>query len=156
MPEQRPNIERLISVNPALHESNTNIPVTPAGDESGRSAYFEPTRDSPSPTWNPKSTSSAPYWNANTPRGHGDKRQGPSDSDAQNGEELLRRLSLTGQRSQQPDPVDVDPRAAHPSLNLSGHVISATFCVPYDIAHSAGNEWVSLGPHSLLFERYRG
>lgn len=57
------------------------------------------------------------------------------------GEELLRRLSLAGTRAQKADATDVDPWTAHPSLNLSGHIISVTFCVPYKIAYAPGADW---------------
>lgn len=60
------------------------------------------------------------------------------------GEDLLRSLSLAAQRQATSVPVDLDPRAGHEGLHLSGHVISATFTVPYKIAHNPGQEWASL------------
>ncbi|KAF1356607.1 alpha,alpha-trehalose-phosphate synthase-like protein subunit Tps2 [Delphinella strobiligena] len=165
MPEQRPQVERLISINPALHPSNTEIPVTPAGDEEGNSAYFDPRPQqerSPSPSRDGSSGTPGAYWNANTPKGNLDRHQGrptsPSEAaaGARNGEDLLRRLSLNGQRSKQPDLAEVDPRAAHPSLNLSGQVISATFCVPYNIAYAPDCEWelASRRGTSALFDSF--
>lgn len=59
------------------------------------------------------------------------------------GEELLRRLSLHDPLAVEPDPKEADPRVAHPNLNLSGHVISATFTVPYKIGFASGKDWVS-------------
>lgn len=38
---------------------------------------------------------------------------------------------------------DVDPKAAFPSLALTGSVISATFCVPYSLEYRKGSDWVS-------------
>lgn len=164
MPEQRPQAERATSVHPALAPENTRIPVTPAHDAAEMAAYFESQQQSsgPSPGEDsaPSSSPSRPYWNANTSKRSTDSRPGHSTSPseaaagARTGEELLRRLSLTGQRPQQPDLADVDPRAAHPSLNLSGQVISATFCVPYDIAHTPSCEWVN----RILdfYSRYQG
>jgi len=152
--QQRPQVERTGTMNPAMNPANTNVPVTPAGDDQGNSAYFEPRRQSPSPTQNhaPSSGTAGPRWSANSSRGPTDKLQEMASSPsqaaagAQSGEELLRRLSLAGQRPQKPELADVDPRAAHPDLHLSGHVISATFCVPYNVAHAPGCEWVLQSP----------
>jgi len=50
-------------------------------------------------------------------------------------DELMRRLSTL------PKPnfkSDGDPKSEHPSLNLSGRIISAAFCVPYSIIHASG------------------
>lgn len=38
---------------------------------------------------------------------------------------------------------DIDPRAAFPSLDLTGSVISAAFCVPYSLEYRKGSDWVS-------------
>ena len=93
-------------------------------------------------------------WNANTsfeptpdetPQSWSPTRAG---SNASSGIELLRRLSLV---NSQPIDLNYDPRAAYPSLNLTGRVISATFCIPYGISHAAdGNDpWVSCSPYPL-------
>ena len=58
---------------------------------------------------------------------------------ARSGKELLRRLSLVDSRGA--ESLDVDPRTAHPGLRLSGNVISATFCIPYQLTHGPGGEW---------------
>lgn len=50
-------------------------------------------------------------------------------------DELLRRLSVV------PKPnltTDGDPKSEHPSLNLSGRIISAAFCIPYSTIHATG------------------
>ncbi|KAF3403783.1 Trehalose-phosphatase [Penicillium rolfsii] len=70
------------------------------------------------------------------------------------GQELLRRLSLTGDASPM-SPV-LDPRTQHPGLKLSGRLISAAFCIPYKLYHQAGSEW-ELKPRSgtsALFDSF--
>jgi hypothetical protein len=62
-------------------------------------------------------------------------------SGARSRAELLRRMSRS---SNELNLVDADPRAAHPTLGLSGGVISATFCIPYCIGLRKGADWVSL------------
>jgi trehalose 6-phosphate synthase/phosphatase len=59
------------------------------------------------------------------------------------GEDLLRRLSLTGPTS--PMSPGIDPREEHPGLRLSGRVISAAFCIPYKLYFKAGSDWVCIG-----------
>lgn len=59
---------------------------------------------------------------------------------ASSGQELLRRLSLTGGAS--PMSPEVDPRAQHPGLKLSGRLISAAFCIPYKLYYQSGSDWV--------------
>jgi trehalose 6-phosphate synthase/phosphatase len=51
---------------------------------------------------------------------------------------------------------DVDPRAAHPELNLSGRLISATFAVPYNIAYAPGQDFDMLPRRgtSALFDSF--
>lgn len=56
------------------------------------------------------------------------------------GQELLRRLSLTGDAS--PMSPEIDPRSQHPGLKLSGRLISAAFCIPYKVYHQSGSDWV--------------
>lgn len=85
--------------------------------------------------------------------GHG--RAPSSASEAANGarsaEELLRRLSLTGiDTSPQLDLID--PHSAHPSLGLSGNVISATFAVPYKVGYTTTGEWVRSLVPPLLYD----
>lgn len=56
------------------------------------------------------------------------------------GQDLLRRLSLTGESS--PMTPEADPRAQHPGLKLSGRLISAAFCIPYKLYFQSGSDWV--------------
>ncbi|KAF2436258.1 glycosyltransferase family 20 protein [Tothia fuscella] len=41
----------------------------------------------------------------------------------------------------QADIVDADPKASHPSLNLSGRIISATFDIPFRVGFTPDQEW---------------
>lgn len=74
---------------------------------------------------------------------------------AQSADELLRRLSV-GTPGHHPKAAinTTDPRTAHSSLNLSGNVISAAFCLPYRIKYARDGTW-DLEPRrgtSALFE----
>jgi len=74
---------------------------------------------------------------------------------ARSGQELLRRLSLVDSPSA--EPWTADPRTTYPGLHLSGNVISATFCIPYEVGHKPGGEW-ELSPRrgtSALFDSFR-
>lgn len=70
-----------------------------------------------------------------------------SPSDAETGtlsnQEVLRRMSLAPGRERQNSLSDLDPRAAHPSLNLTGGIISATFCIQQSLMYRKGSDWVS-------------
>lgn len=113
----RPQADRTESVHPALNSAVTSIPVTPGVHSTGQSAYFQ----------NGHSTS-------------------PSDlaAGAKTAEEVLQRLARpNGDSTQNANLVDVDPKAAHPNLDLSGGVISATTAVPYTVSYSPGSDWVS-------------
>ncbi|KAF2807930.1 uncharacterized protein BDZ99DRAFT_420584 [Mytilinidion resinicola] len=131
---------------PALHPSITSVPVTPGVHLAGHSAYIEPDQAEQS-TQLPfdEQATPGPQWNANSYFAPKDKPRPASPTEAaagaRSGEDLLRKLSLIGDTVGKPDLADVDPRAAHPGLNLSGGVISATFCVPYQIGYSPGLDW---------------
>ncbi|KAL1311044.1 hypothetical protein AAFC00_001259 [Neodothiora populina] len=138
MSNQRPLMDRNISINPALAPENTNIPVTPAGDASGQSAYFDSRQQTPSEA----QVNSLDF-----------KNQQATNS---TGEQSVPRSASIGEQPQQPDSADVDPRDAHPGLHLSGNVISASFCVPYDITHASEGEWIltSRRGTSALFDSF--
>ncbi|ETI29471.1 trehalose-phosphatase [Cladophialophora carrionii CBS 160.54] len=53
--------------------------------------------------------------------------------------EILRRLSLVDSKGA--EALEVDPRTAYPGLRLSGNVISATFCIPYQVTHGGNGDW---------------
>ncbi|KAI9787634.1 MAG: threalose-6-phosphate phosphatase [Geoglossum umbratile] len=120
-------------VHPALHPSITSIPVTPGVNVSGVSDYFEPHSHALS-QGAPDSPSAAA-------------------SGARSRADLLRRMSRS---SNELNLVDVDPRAAHPTLGLSGGVISATFCIPYTAGLRREADW-ELKPRrgtSALFDSF--
>ncbi|KAF1963334.1 hypothetical protein CC80DRAFT_397352 [Byssothecium circinans] len=150
------------SDHPALQPSVTNVPVTPGVHLAGQSAYIDPTatEESPKLTFDPNTASPGPSWNANSyfaPKGESSPSS-PAEvaAGAKSREELLRRFSLVKEPSFKEDLADVDPRAAHPNLNLSGRVISATFAVPYSIGYDEGKDW-ELNPRhgtSALFDSF--
>ncbi|OCK96538.1 glycosyltransferase family 20 protein [Cenococcum geophilum 1.58] len=147
-PAVRPaQLEQEPSTHPALHPSVTSVPVTPGVHLAGHSAYIEPesTPQDTSLPFDPAQVAPGPQWNANSYFAPKDEARPSSPTEAvagaRTGEELLRRLSLVGDPTSKHDLADVDPRAAHPSLNLSGGVISATFCVPYTLGYCPGLDW---------------
>lgn len=138
----RPAAQRQDTGHPALSEANTSIPVTPTVSHEDNEAYVPPSARTYGITTNPPPhVLEAVGADGSTDR----RRSSPSEAaaGARDGEELLRRLSLTGQAPKQ-DVADVDPRTAHPGLSLSGNVISAAFCVPYKIGYTSTGEWVRL------------
>lgn len=129
---------------PALHPSITSIPVTPGVNNSGRSNYFQTSAPS---TADPE----GPHWNANSYFAPHEDSVAPSSDNppespsqaaagARTGAELLRRFSLVD--SIKPEVADSDPRAVHPALNLTGGLISATFCIPHAVTFRGGADWV--------------
>ncbi|OAL51906.1 alpha,alpha-trehalose-phosphate synthase-like protein subunit Tps2 [Pyrenochaeta sp. DS3sAY3a] len=151
------------SEHPALHPSITNVPVTPGVHLTGKSAYFDESEAEQSSRlpFDPDTATPGPSWNANAyfadqQRADAAGAQATEGSGGPSGEELLQKLSIGQESLTKPDLADVDPRAAHPSLNLSGRIISATFAVPYSIGHSPGNDW-DLNPRrgtSALFDSF--
>lgn len=95
------------------------------------------------------STSPQPQWNANyiaqpttPPRGRRPSSPGEAAAGARSPEELLRRLSITTQNPLDQNVADFNPRETFPELQLSGNVISATFCVPFKIRYGSDGQWV--------------
>jgi trehalose 6-phosphate synthase/phosphatase len=82
-----------------------------------------------------------------------DKTPPPRRRKMSSGQDLLRRLSLTGDAS--PMSPELDPRAQHPGLKLSGRLISVAFCMPYKLYHQAGSDWVC-GDQYKNFTRHLG
>jgi trehalose 6-phosphate synthase/phosphatase len=119
------------SVHPGLRPSLTKIPVTPG---IGLGEY-----DSGS------SSSDPSYFSHDISKLRNSMAQSPSDaaSGARSHHDILRRMSLTSGRQREDSLADVDPRAANPSLGLSGSVISATFCIPHSLQYRKGADWVS-------------
>ena len=120
------------SIHPGQRPSLVNVPVTPRihqGEyvsEPSRavSSYFVPDFSNPREA----------------------VAQSPSDaaSGAKSSHEILRRMSLSSSAKRQDSLHEVDPRAANPSLGLSGGVISATFCIPHSLQYRKGADWVSI------------
>ncbi|KAK5114507.1 hypothetical protein LTR62_002442 [Meristemomyces frigidus] len=134
-------------MDPAMNDVDAYGPVTP-GIHTSDYSYRDPFSQQPDTDRSPTSrgASVVPQMNGSSSRGaHESSAYRPSSpTDAANGasgEELLRRLSLTGQRPAHPDLAEMDPRAAHPNLNLSAQIISATFTVPYKIGHRSNADW---------------
>ncbi|KAL9094383.1 MAG: hypothetical protein Q9165_003233 [Trypethelium subeluteriae] len=159
---QRPGIDRQISIHPALREEVTRVPVTPGVLPEGHSAYTEFRRpDSARSQYTPLSGSTpGPPWSGfpHSTRDAEGRPTSPTEvaAGARSGEELLRRLSLSEPPKKERDSFLFDPRSAHEGLNLSGGIITATFCVPYSIRHSPGRDW-ELGSRrgtSALFDSF--
>jgi trehalose 6-phosphate synthase/phosphatase len=151
------------SDHPALHPSVTNVPVTPGVHLTGASAYIEPStndNDNQLP-FDPEKAHPGPSWSANSyfaDKQVTDKAGTPTEAaaGAQSGNGPQNGQGNTPDANTKPDLADVDPRAAHPGLNLSGRIISATFAVPYNIGYSRGNDW-DLEPRrgtSALFDSF--
>jgi trehalose 6-phosphate synthase/phosphatase len=119
-------------------------PVTPGIHTSGRSAYIEESDEHEDSREFKNGTTSAQAQVSEASSDPDPRPVSPTDvaKGAKSGEELLRRLSIadTGKKK---IVGDTDPRAAHPALQLSGNIISATFCVPYNLGYCPGEEWVS-------------
>jgi trehalose 6-phosphate synthase/phosphatase len=96
-------------------------------------------------------TPSTPQWNPRYVENGESSRNAPPTSPreavsgASSPEELLRRLSLTESRPKHTKHAPPKSRKRYPGLELSGNVISATFCVPYKIDHGSDGEWVRFG-----------
>ena len=136
-------------LHPALHPSVTNVPVTPAIESAEVRTYS----DIPGQGGQ---IAAQPQWNSNSyyaPREDEKPPSSPTEyaSGAKTPAELLRRLSLVD--SNRPVMPDMDLRALHPNLNLSGGIISATFCIPHSLGFQSGRDWVSVVSHFLSYWR---
>lgn len=125
-----PAPQRQESLHPGLRPSVINVPVTPGIDPE---AYTSGSGGAQS------------YFAHNISKLRETMAQSPSEAadGAKSGHEILRRMSLTGNPQRQDTLNDIDPRAANPSLSLSGSVISATFCIPHSLQYRKGSDWVS-------------
>jgi trehalose 6-phosphate synthase/phosphatase len=123
-------------LNPALHHPISNNAITPDVSAPGAAAF---------------DNRETPQWNANSyfaPKMADTAiTEEPAEIDglataakgAKTPAELLRRMSLIGHSRS--ESFDFDPREQYPSLDLSGNVISATFCIPYKVGFAANGEW---------------
>ena len=118
------------SLHPGLRPSLTKVPVTP-----GIHLDEYDSQDS---------EDSQSYFSHKGSKLKESMAQSPSDaaSGAKSNHEILRRMSLTGGRKRQDSLNEIDPRAANPSLGLSGGIISATFCIPHSLQYRKGADWV--------------
>ncbi|KAK5168644.1 threalose-6-phosphate phosphatase [Saxophila tyrrhenica] len=133
------------------HTSNiAPTTITHSTPGSQQHAHSDPTRGHSAGLTSPtvSSTVRQPQWNANyipppTTSSHGRRPSSPEEAVAgvRSPEELLRRLSLTAQASGDLKTSDFNPQVAFPELQLSGNVISATFCVPYKIRYGSNGQW---------------
>lgn len=140
----RPDLSREQSSHPALHPSITSVPVTPGIHTEGHSAYLdpkEPQQNAQLP-FDPDVVTPGPQWNANSYFVPPKDNPASSATEAAAGADSKEdRLSKLDDNAPKHDLADIDPRAAHPDLNLSGRIISATFAIPYNVGYSKGNEW---------------
>jgi hypothetical protein len=128
--------DRQESVHPGLRSSLVNVPVTP-GIHLGEYASRPTTGDSIS------------YFSHDPSKLRNNMAQSPSDAaaGAKTNHEILRRMSFPSPGLQRKDSMlDIDPRAANPTLGLSGGVISATFCIPHSLQYRKGQDWVRHAP----------
>ncbi|KAF2664637.1 alpha,alpha-trehalose-phosphate synthase-like protein subunit Tps2 [Microthyrium microscopicum] len=129
-------------------------PVTPGVDAAGFSAYTE-RQNTPlaKPFHRPHHDADSYFGGSETPRPVSPTMVAAG---AKSPEELLRRLSLSKSSTEGTSSRNVDPRAAHPNLNLSGRILSATFVVPFNIKFINDNQW-ELGQRkgtSALFDSF--
>ncbi|KAH4075037.1 hypothetical protein HBH69_002610 [Parastagonospora nodorum] len=151
------------SDHPALHPSITNVPVTPGVHLTGQSAYIDPedTDSTSKLPFDPEKATPGPSWSANSYFADKQQVQDKAGSTfeagtAQTEKDTQQKMEPRPDESTENDLSSVDPRAAHPGLNLSGRIISATFAVPYNIGFSKGNDW-ELEPRrgtSALFDSF--
>ena len=122
---------------PVLKPSGLNTAVTPGVTASGASAYD----DHNAPEWNANSYFAPKLTNTAISEEPNEMHDpvATAAKGARTPAELLRRMSLISHlRSES---FDSDPREQHPSLDLTGNVISACFCVPYKVGFSNSGEW---------------
>ncbi|KIW05481.1 trehalose-phosphatase [Verruconis gallopava] len=108
------------------------VPVTPGVVSSGKSTYFEQERPATSSSeklpFDPAGSTPGPRWNANAYE--------PSQESAG-----VNAGSARARGAFPNDELAQDPVKMYPSLNLSGHIISVTFNVPYSIGFVPGKDW---------------
>jgi trehalose 6-phosphate synthase/phosphatase len=126
------------SGNPILQPSRANVPVTPGIGVGEYTSSPESDTNQPTPTYFSRDHAPA-----------GENKAGSIGNDApgrESNREILRRISLSGASKRQDSLDELDPRAANPSLGLSGGIISATFCIPHSLQYTKGSGWVRSFP----------
>ncbi|KAI5364151.1 Putative glycosyl transferase, family 20, HAD-superfamily hydrolase, subfamily IIB, HAD superfamily [Septoria linicola] len=156
----RPTAERQDTTLPGhLCEDITSIPVTPTVSNESN----VPPNSGPGTSRNPPqhvleavgASGQQEYFSDRAGSTNAPSSAHATVSGAKDGEDLLRRLSLTAATSK-PDFASIDPSTAHPALGLSGNIISATFAVPYKVGYTTSGEW-ELNPRrgtSALFNSF--
>ena len=140
MPSSNESTPQLDSTDPTLGASVTS-PSAPQKDSPTGSAKVVQTPEGLTPRPEPRQWNSISYF---TPKDNAVVPDSPSKAaaGARSPQELLRRLSLVDNESS--ERLSADPRAAYPTLQLSGRIISATFCIPYSLGFESGQDWVSI------------
>jgi trehalose 6-phosphate synthase/phosphatase len=123
--------------NPALHPTVSDNAVTPVVSVPGAAAYEhrEATQWNTNSYFAPKLADTV----ITAEPAEMDDPVATAAKGARTPAELLRRMSLIGHSRS--DSFDFDPRDQYPNLDLSGNVISATFCIPYKVGFAANGEW---------------
>lgn len=119
------------SGHPALQAGVVDTPVTPG---IGPGAYDATPAASP--------PSATPAFAEELARRNIVESGGEAAQGQESNQDILRRISLSGIANRRDSVKEMDPRAANPSLGLSGGVISATFCIPHALKFTKGSEWV--------------
>ncbi|KAI9837762.1 MAG: hypothetical protein M1819_006696 [Sarea resinae] len=125
----------------AFGPSKADGVVTPGVATSGLSSYVQtPHGQSPNAPTTSDVTSGAPGFSGSyfPPSARPDSA-GNAALGAQTHKDVLRRLSLID--AGKPETPELDPRDAHPGLTLSGRIISAAFCIPYNVGFRSGVDW---------------
>lgn len=144
-PQPRPSLHERTATESSLpphHRlSVIAIPVTPGIDAR---TYFQESGPSPQASGSyfcfhpPKDVAASPdSLDDNTMSSSAP--QGAADAAAMSGHDILRRMSRSS-RGRRESLSDI--RAAHPSLTLTGNVISATFSMPHSLKYRKGADWV--------------
>lgn len=122
----QPIIESPDFIYPARHSSVVTVPVTPGSHSKPASSLAVPCSANDI---------------ANTPESTSDY-QAEATPSVQSDLEILQGINLKERRAGSKSIGNLDPKAANPSLGLSGRIISAAFCIPYLLQHREGQEWV--------------
>jgi trehalose 6-phosphate synthase/phosphatase len=130
-PTQSPVPVRPDSVRPALQAAVVDTPVTPGTRPGSYDSIAE----------NASSPPAASFF-AELARQEEPGSIGEAAPEAESNQEILRRISLSGDPRRRDSLDEIDPRATNPSLGLSGGIISATFCIPHSLQYTKGSEWV--------------
>ncbi|KAL3419723.1 putative trehalose-6-phosphate synthase [Phlyctema vagabunda] len=143
-PAARPALESKNSIHPGQHPDILNVPVTPGihlGEYASDSSAGGPS-----------------YFSHDLSKLRSNMAQSPNDTAAgtTSDQDVLRRMSLNDTAKRRDSLSEIDPRAANPSLNLSGGVISATFAIPHSLEYRKGADWAlsSRRGTSALFDSF--